>query len=149
LYRCWGVPVGKLWVNPPASRSLADFWGRRWNRIFSGFARDMLFSPLARVAGARAASLAVFIFSGLLHEWVWSVPVRGGYGGPTLYFLMQGLLVQVESTAPGRRLLRGHRFVGRVWTALAVVAPLPLALHPTYLAGCAAGQLSALGVSGL
>jgi alginate O-acetyltransferase complex protein AlgI len=148
LYRYGGVPVEKLWVNPPAARSLAEFWGQRWNRIFSGFARAMLFQPLARVIGTRTAALAVFLFSGLLHEWTWSVPVRGGYGGPTLYFLIQGLLVRVESSAPGR-FLRGRPLLGRLWTWLAVVGPLPLALHPAYLAGDVTVQLTGLGVRGL
>ena len=104
LYRHFGIPVEKLWENPPAATSLADFWGNRWNRIFSGFGRDLLFLPLARVVGVRVASFAVFVFSSLIHEWAWSMSVRGGYGGPALYFLLQGLLVQVESNALGRRL---------------------------------------------
>jgi hypothetical protein len=149
LLRRGGVPVEKLWRNPPAASSLADFWGSRWNRIFSGFARDMIFLPLGRVAGARLASLAVFLFAGLLHEWAWSAAARGGYGGPTLYFVLQGLLVQAESTAAGRRLLRRHAAVGRLWTWLAVLIPLPLALHQPYLRGFVVPHLVALGVRGL
>jgi hypothetical protein len=45
----------------------------------------------------RAASLAVFLISGLLHELVITLPAGGGYGGLTWYFLIQGLLTQVEN----------------------------------------------------
>jgi alginate O-acetyltransferase complex protein AlgI len=149
LYRGLAFPVEKLWDNPAAATSLADFWGNRWNRIFSGFARDLIFLPLARAAGVRVASFGVFLFSGLLHDWAWSGAVRGGYGGPTLYFLLQGLFTQVESTALGRRLIRQRPAVGRAWTWLMVLVPLPLALHPPYLTGYAVPFLRDLGVKGL
>src|SRR3954453_4582600 len=95
-WRRAGVPVEKLFVCPLAARSLADFWGNRWNRAFSGFSRDLLFLPTARRFGGRLATLAVFCFSGLVHELVISLLAGGGYGGPMLYFLPQGVLVLAE-----------------------------------------------------
>jgi alginate O-acetyltransferase complex protein AlgI len=149
LYRRLGFPVEKLWDNPPAAVSLADFWGNRWNRIFSGFARDLFFLPLARVAGARLASLSVFLFAGLLHEWAWSAAVREGYGLPTLYFVIQALGIQAESTTVGRRVIRGRPLVGRLWTWLVVLGPVPLLFHATFLHGYVAPYLTGLGVRGL
>jgi D-alanyl-lipoteichoic acid acyltransferase DltB (MBOAT superfamily) len=102
-WRKAGVPVEKLFVCPVAARSLADFWGQRWNRAFSVFARDLLFVPTARYLGVAGATLLVFGFSGLVHELVISVPAGGGYGGPLLYFLIQGLCIVVENRPAMRR----------------------------------------------
>lgn len=149
IYRLCGVPVEKLWHNPVAATSLADFWGHRWNRIFSGFARDMILTPLARRIGPRPAGLLVFAFSGLLHEYAWSVSVQGGYGGPLLYFLVQWLGFQVESTRRGRRLFRRSSLIGRLWTWAIVLLPAPLLLHTDFLMGHILPLLIDLGVSGL
>jgi alginate O-acetyltransferase complex protein AlgI len=149
VYQQWGVPVEKLWNNPLAATSLADFWGRRWNRIFSGFARDMVLTPLARRIGSRRAGFLVFLFSGLLHEYAWSCSVQSGYGGPMLYFLVQWLGFQAESTRWGRRLLRRSPLPGRLWTWAVVLLPLPLMLHPDLLMRHFLPQLLGLGVPGL
>jgi len=150
LYRQCGVPVEKLWDNPLAATSLADFWGNRWNRIFSGFARDMLVAPLARRISPRRLGLVVFLFSGLLHEYAWSFPVNGGYGGPLSYFLVQWLGFQVESSRRGRKLFRGRpSLLGRLWTWMVVLLPLPLLLPPTFLGRVILPLLMNLGVPGL
>src|SRR5262249_27554664 len=101
VFRRLGFPVEKPFVNPAAATSLRDFWGRRWNRIMSGMLRDLLFTPLARHVGVVAATVAVFVYSGVLHEFV-SVLARGGYGRPTLYFLIQGAGFLAEGTRFGR-----------------------------------------------
>ena len=49
-----------------------------------------------------------------------SVPARGGYGLPSLYFLLQGALV-----AAGLR--------GRVATMLVLIVPLPILFHPWFV----------------
>jgi hypothetical protein len=132
IYRLIGFPVDKAWVNPLAATSLRDFWGRRWNRIMSGMMRDLLFVPLSRYVGVIAASAAVFVYSGVLHEFV-SVLAGGGYGGPTLYFLIQGAGFLFEGTRFGRRFLVGSALVGRCWTALVVLGPVALVVPPAFL----------------
>ncbi len=127
LAGCWrsrGVAVERLFVNPAASRTLGEFWGRRWNLAFHAVARDYVFRPTARRWGAPAGILATFLFSGLLHELLLSVPAGGGYGLPTAYFVLHGLLVLVE---------RSWKLSGRVWTLLGVLAPAPLLFHPPFL----------------
>src|SRR5262249_25650921 len=103
-WRSNGIPVEKLFSNPWRSASLTDFLCNRWNRSFSEFARSMIFRPLARRWGTGWATLAVFTFSGFIHEMMISVPARGGYGGPLFYFVMNGLAVWTE-TQPGWRKL--------------------------------------------
>lgn len=122
-WRLRGVAVERLFDRPWASTSLSEFWGRRWNRAFSAVARERVFRPTARRWGRGAGLLASFLFSGLLHELLLSVPARGGWGLPTAYFLLHGLLAASE---------RG-RAPGRAWTAFWVLAPLPLLFHPWFV----------------
>ena len=113
IFRWLGFGVEKCWHCPVAATSVAEFWGFRWNRIMSGLLREVLFVPLARRVGATLALLAVFLYSGLLHETP-SFTVNAGYGGPTLYFLIQGAGVWVEGRRGFRRvLLAGRGSAGR------------------------------------
>jgi hypothetical protein len=132
IFRHFGIPVEKAWVNPAAATSLRDFWGRRWNRIMSGMMRDLLFIPLARHVGITAATVAVFVYSGVLHEFV-SVLARSGYGGPTVYFLIQGGGFLLEGTRFGQRFLVGNALVARCWTALVVIGPVALLVPPAFM----------------
>jgi alginate O-acetyltransferase complex protein AlgI len=148
IFRALGFPVEKAWVNPLAATSLRDFWGRRWNRIMSGLLRDLLFVPLARRVGVLGASAIAFAYSGVLHEFV-SVLARSGYGGPTLYFLIQGVAFAAEGTRIGRNLLARSPLVGWCWTALVVVAPVGLVLSPAFMAEVIVPALREMWVPGL
>src|SRR5436190_9631914 len=55
FYRELGIGVEKLWFDVSRPVSLSDFWGRHWNRIFSGMVRELLFNPLYRRVGVPAA----------------------------------------------------------------------------------------------
>ncbi len=148
VFRRLGFPVEKPWDNPAAATSLRDFWGRRWNRIMSGMLRDLLFTPLARHVGVVAATAAVFLYSGVFHEFV-SVLARGGYGRPTLYFLIQGAGFLLEGTRLGKRLLAGSPWLGRLWTALVVLGPIALVVPPAFLLEVIVPVLREAGVRGL
>lgn len=132
LYRMLGIGVEKLWFMPGGSTSLADFWGRRWNRIFSGIVRDLLFNPLRRRLGVVLALLAVFLYSGFVHENV-SVAIESGYGKPTLYFLIQWLGLLAEHTPWGKSLLRARPWLGRLWAFVVVLGPVALLVQPDYV----------------
>lgn len=144
-WRHANVPVEKLFVCPVVALSLADFWGKRWNRAFSAFAHDLLFVPTTRCLGSTGGTLLVFGFSGLVHELMISVPAGGGYGGPVLYFLIQGILVVLENIRALRALLRRRPLCARVWTAVAILAPLPLLFHIPFLQRIVLPFLVALG----
>ncbi len=124
FWRRRGIPVERLFVNPAASRTLAEFWGRRWNLAFRAVAHARIFTPVKRRWGARWGVAATFAFSGLVHELLLSVPAGGGWGGPTLYFLLHGALVLAE---------RRWKIEGRLWTLFWLLAPLPLLFHPPFL----------------
>ena len=118
--RLLGFPVNRLFHFPLASRSLNDFWTHRWNRPFVEMNR-LIFQPLLRpLLGRKETVLALFLLSGLLHELALSYPVGAGYGGPLLYFVLQGAGMLME-----RRL----RLRGRLWTWAVVFLPMPLLFH--------------------
>lgn len=55
------------------SMSVADFWGRRWNMVAHGMYKRGVFQPLRPLVGVKASIVAVFLVSGLLHEYAWRV----------------------------------------------------------------------------
>lgn len=53
---------------PLFSKSLREFWGRRYNRLASNVFKECVFQPIkARSSSPMLAAMATFIFSGLLH----------------------------------------------------------------------------------
>lgn len=124
FWRLLGFDCRALFRTPWQASSLADFWGRRWNVAFSEMISIAVVRPLTRSIGPRGARLAGFLVSGLLHEVAITVPVRAGYGLPTLYFLLQAVLTDWELRTKQRSLLR------RAITVAAVLLPAPL-VFPT------------------
>jgi alginate O-acetyltransferase complex protein AlgI len=148
IFRAMGFAVERVWDCPVAATTLGEFWGRRWNRIVSGMAREVVFFPVARRAGARVALFAVFVYSGVYHE-IASFIAGSGYGGPFLYFMVQYVGVAVENLRPVRRLLQTHRWLGWVWTFAVVVLPVGLFLRPGFVDGVLVPLLAEAGVPGL
>jgi len=129
-----GYPVRTLFDAPWRATTLAEFWARRWNRGFVDMTAILVHRPLrARFPHAEPlARFAGFGFSGVLHELAISVPVGAGYGGPLLYFVLHGALVELE-----RRLA----IRSRAWTFVALLLPLPLLIHRPFLEGVIAPLL--------
>ena len=125
-----GFPVRPIMNAPWASPSLGGFWGDRWNRAFSDWARVFLFRPLLRKLGATAGVFAAFLVSGLAHELVVSLPAGGAYGRPTLYFALQGAGVLAEKRL---RWLRRNRLLGTAWVWIMVLLPAPLLFHAPFM----------------
>lgn len=138
VWRAAGVEAKPLMNWPILATSLADFWSRRWNTAFRDLTHRFLFAPLAARVGPRAGLAIGFLGSGLVHDLVISLPAGGGYGLPTLYFVLQGLGLLVE------RRVRPLR--SRAFTALFVIAPAYGLFHPPFVERVVLPFLAAIGV---
>lgn len=142
-WRHAGVGVEPIMQRPAHAKSVADFWNR-WNRGFRDLAYRKVFRPLHRRIGLLGAAFGVFLFSGLIHDLMISVPARAGYGLPTLYFLIQFLAVMVERLPFFRRLSPvGHW----LFTCAVVMGPLPLLFHADFVRNVFLPFLAAIGAT--
>jgi uncharacterized membrane protein len=129
------LPSGRLLPRihrqPWAARSLADFWGRRWNLWMNDWFREVIFRRMRR--RPKLAMWLVFGVSGLLHEYglnltIWLVTGRNFFGTMMIYFLLQAVGLQLE-----RRFLKNHPRANVVFTWLVVLGPVPLVFHESML----------------
>ena len=122
-----GQELPAIHNRPWRARSIADFWGNRWNLWVSDWMRYAIFRRMRR--RPVLALILAFAVSGLLHEWVINVPLyfvtgRVLFGWMTAYFLVQAAGILLE-----RRFLRGHARAKVLFTWLVVLAPAPLVLN--------------------
>ena len=145
LWRGFDLEARPLMNRPLHSTSLGDFWGRRWNTAFRDLTYRFLFRPLTARFGPRAGVLAGFAFSGLVHDLVISVPAGAGYGGPTLFFTIQGVAVVIERSELGRRVGFGRGMMGRSFATVSLVAPVALLFHRPFVVGIITPFMHAIG----
>lgn len=146
LWRALGIEARPLMNNPLASVSVGEFWGRRWNTAFRDLTHRFLFRPLSARLGPRGALAVGFLASGLVHELVISVPAGGGFGGPTLFFLIQTAALLAERSRLGRRLGLGHGWRGRLFTLLVLALPAYVLFHPPFVYRVVVPFMHACGV---
>jgi len=147
FWRALGINAPPIMRNPIFSKSLAEFWGKRWNTAFHELASRYTFRPLRRATNPAVATLLVFVLSGLIHDLVISVPARGGYALPTAYFLLQGLGAVGERTGLGRRLGLGHGFRGWAFAVLITAGPAFWLFHPPFIHNVILPMLHAIGAT--
>jgi alginate O-acetyltransferase complex protein AlgI len=133
LWQTVGVRAEPIMSTPIHSISLTEFWGKRWNLGFRQIAYELIFRPLHRTLGVGTAGFIVFLFSGLIHDLVISLPARGGYGLPTVYFLLQGVGVAFERSQFGERFGLGHGLRGRCFMMVFLVVPVFCLFHPWFV----------------
>jgi hypothetical protein len=87
------------------SRSIKEFWGKRWNLVIHNMMWRSFFKPLAARGGTTsryAGALLAFVMSGLFHEYMWLITnwyhmETYTVGSPTTFFLIQFALTAIES----------------------------------------------------
>ena len=126
LWLSTGQVLPSIHNRPWLARSVADFWGHRWNLWFSDWFRFAIFSRL-RHRPVFAIVLA-FVVSGVIHEWVINFPLylvtgKTLYGTMMLYFLLQAIGVLVE------RRFKHYPVLLRAFAWLVVLIPAPLILN--------------------
>ena len=122
--RVVGFPVRTLFPNILETRGIGDFWSRRWNTGYSQMMQRLVGRPMERLFGESVGIMMVFVISGLLHEAAITLPVRSGYGLPTLYFTIHGFLTIVER--------KWNRPIGKIPALLAVLLPLGWLFPPEF-----------------
>jgi len=133
FWQAMGIDAEPIMSKPILSKTLSEFWGRRWNLGFRQLAHDLIFRPLHKRLGFAVAGLAVFVASGLIHDLVISLPARGGYGLPTGYFVLQGLGVTLERSTLGRRLGLQNGLAAWIFLLLVTAAPAFWLFHPPFV----------------
>jgi hypothetical protein len=147
FWRSAGIDAPPIMNSPPRSTSVAEFWGNRWNMAFRDLTHTFLFRPLARRLGLQRALVASFVFSGVVHDLVISIPARGGYGGPTAFFIVQAIAILVEKSPLGRRIGLGRGVRGWLFTAVALLAPARLLFHDPFIRTIVIPFMKALGAA--
>jgi alginate O-acetyltransferase complex protein AlgI len=88
-----------------------------------------------------------FLASGIVHDLVISLPARGGWGGPTIYFVVQGLGLLVERSRIGRSLGLARGWRGWLYAMLVLVAPAYWLFHPPFIRTVVLPFLTAIGAT--
>jgi hypothetical protein len=145
VWRQVGIQARPLMNKPLLSQSLGEFWGRRWNTAFRDLTHRFLFRPLTRRFGVSAGVAGGFVFSGLVHDLVISGPASGGWGGPTVFFAIQGAGILVERSSFGRKSGLGTGTIGRLFAAAALLVPAPLLFHRPFVETIVIPFMQALG----
>lgn len=132
-WRRAGVVAEPIMDRPLAAANLAEFWERRWNKAFRDLAHRHVVAPLIRRLGPKGALVAGFTFSGLVHELCVSLPARGGYGLPLLYFWIQAGAILFARSTFGTKLGLRRGLHARLYATLVLAAPLPLLFHEPFV----------------
>jgi hypothetical protein len=133
FWQAVGVDAEPIMSKPILSKTLSEFWGKRWNLGFRQLAHEFIFRPLHKRTGVAMAGLLVFIASGMIHDLVISLPARGGYGLPTGYFILQGLGVTLERSAIGRQLGLQRGPIAWIFMVVVTAAPAYWLFHPPFV----------------
>ena len=123
--------VIQIHQNPLGSQSLADFWGRRWNRWVQDWLRD-LSRPFKKSLLKKL--VMTFCISGLFHEAMMSFPAyyylhQFFFGQLTLYFGIQGIGLWVEK----KWVSRSSKVFQLIYTWVVILAPSPLFVNQSLL----------------
>ena len=136
------LPTGRLMPLPHdavlAARSVADFWGKRWNAWFSDWFRQVIFRRWR--ARPVTALMLVFLVSGLIHEIVlnlnlWFLTGHAPFGSMMLYFGVQPLGILAE-----RNWLTNYPKVNVGFAWLIVLGPAPLIVNEALLRALQLGR---------
>lgn len=144
-WRRAGVDAAPIMNAPLLALSLSDFWSRRWNLAFRDLSHTYIFRPCVGRMGIAGATMVVFLVSGIVHDAVISLPARGGWGLPTLYFVIQGVGLLFERSRVGKRIGTRKGVVARLFCAATLLGPVFLLFHPPFMDRVVAPMLLDIG----
>jgi hypothetical protein len=128
LLRMFGIETPAVQDAPIRSRSITEFWGRRWNRAVGAWLRKHCFAPLARRKRPVLGVLASFAASAAIHFWPVLVAVGWEMASRmAAFFVVQALLVLLEARWGAAR---WPPLAGHAWTIAWMLATSPLFMVP-------------------
>lgn len=133
MWRVFGINVYELFQSPYKSRSLKEFWGKRWNIAFSEMTALIAYRPLKRAIGMENALTVSFLLSGLLHEIAISLPVMGGFGLPMIYFGIHAFAMHLEAHSTIVKKIIQQKRLSHVWVMSLLILPMPLLFHQEFI----------------
>lgn len=89
-YRLAGLPATNFARNFFLAPTPAEFW-RRYNRPAEQFFHEYVFKPAGGLKRPIAAMFATFVFSGIVHEYVFDIAAGRILGYQMIFFLIQGI----------------------------------------------------------
>ena len=131
LYACVGLDAKHLQDRPYLSRTLAEFWGRRWNREVGRWLYRWCFRPLTRRGHPFLGVTAAFFWSGVIHA-VPTLAVAGWRAARCMqaFFMVQGALVVMERVLG---VPRWPAWGGHAWVIGVFVVTAPMFVEPGLL----------------
>ena len=131
-----GMWVADAFRWPILANSIQDLWSRRWNMTFRDIVHRLIFEVMDPKKHPVVAAMSVFLFSGLIHEYlVWlALPNDFGkeWGYMTAFFVIHGIAtvgyVQLRRWNGKRPFLPFP--IDVVVTVVSLSGLLPLFFHP-------------------
>ncbi|HVT05119.1 MAG TPA: MBOAT family protein [Thermoanaerobaculia bacterium] len=122
----FGVTLPPVHDAPYRSRTVSEFWNRRWNLATGRWLREYCFMPLAR-RGVMFALCAAFAASAALHAYLIVFVDPSAALSWAAFFFAQPVLMVLERQLQVRR---WSRAAGRAWTMATLLLLFPLLLSP-------------------
>lgn len=119
--------IAPIHKNPLVSKTLGEFWGKRWNF----WVRDWLIDISQPHRKILLRKLGItFLVSGMFHELLVNLPhylyyQESFFGNMTLYFIIQALGLWMEK----RWLMNTPSFLGRLYLWALVILPAPIFIN--------------------
>jgi hypothetical protein len=120
--RLLGFSPSSLFDRPYLAGSLRDFWSFRWNRAFVDMNKIFIMGPLRDKVPLAILTFSIFAVSGILHEIGISYADGVSWGSPLLYFVIQGVGMEIEK----------HRKLPRILVWAWILLPVPLLFTPAF-----------------
>ncbi len=127
-YRGMGLQIPPQHNHPILSRSVGEFWSKRWNINVHSWLMRHVFRPFAARRHPVSGLVAAFCVSALLHFWlIWAALGLSWGLAMGAFFLVQGGLVIAERVIRLDRIRPGFQ---RGWTIAWMLLTAPLFVEP-------------------
>lgn len=128
LYGLLGIDPRPLHDDPIRSRTITEFWSRRWNRAVHRFLKQTIFAPVARRGHIELGLVLTFLMSAFIH-FAFMLPAVGFFwaGMMGAFFVIQLPFLWAERALAVNR---WPALFARAWTLSLLLASSPLFVEP-------------------